>query len=113
MGGDSRCRNGQTSGGGEPQGRRTWNLMEGSGSHQYLSEAQRVTPCGKSDEMRWRGFCLAPCTSLGRTKAVAGLRNAAVYGGGFAKGSALSPGPYPSCARRNRGPDTIFRVDAF
>ncbi|CAH2074194.1 unnamed protein product, partial [Iphiclides podalirius] len=40
MGGDSRCWNGQTSGRGEPQGRRTWNLMEGSGSHQDLSEVQ-------------------------------------------------------------------------
>lgn len=37
---DSSCRYGQTSGRGEPQGRSAWNLMEGSGIHQYLSEAQ-------------------------------------------------------------------------
>ncbi|CAG9571576.1 unnamed protein product [Danaus chrysippus] len=37
--GDNSCRYGPTSGGGKPQGRCTWILMEGSGSHQYCSEA--------------------------------------------------------------------------
>lgn len=37
---DNSCRYGPTSGRGEPQGRSTWTLVEGSGSHQYCREAQ-------------------------------------------------------------------------